>query len=142
MAGIISSVSGGVAAVDFRLNGVYSSLTTPYTGVDGLYIIPVKATIVNVFVYSLTQGSSGTTQVDVKLKPYNSGSFTSIFSTLPSVSSTAAANTWLGIGDTQTGCVAPVLSTTAVTAKSALRFDIQSTMGGSPANFGVLIQLK
>jgi hypothetical protein len=126
----------------FGMMGPYSYLSVPATGVGTLEVFDQNATIVNVWVYSGTAGSSSATTVDIQKAPVNSGTFTSIFSTLPSVSSTAASGVIFdanGTATLPTGCTAPVLSTVNFTKGDKLQFNVSSVMGGSPRDLQVQI---
>lgn len=71
----------------------------------------------------ITQGSSGTFQVDCQRQVNGSGAFSSIFSTKPSVAFNAAAP------NLSTNAV---LSTTALLSGDVLRFDIVMMQLGAP----------
>ncbi len=118
---------------DFRLNGPFSH-TGAHTGCDGIYIFPFAAEIINIGVYCETQGSSGTTEVDVKKATSSSGSFASIFSTTPKVSSAASANIfWLCYDITTALSTAPHYQTwAAATAPTGGTNAVLS--GGAPYN--------
>jgi hypothetical protein len=134
--------SGGQKTFVMKINGQYNdSVFVPSNSVDGFWIAPNNIQITNVFIYAETIGSSGTTALDLKVKPFLSGAFTSIFLTTPKVASTASANSWCGEGDSVTGCTAPVLSSSpfAVAAKSALRLDLVTAMAGNPKDCGLIV---
>ena len=127
----------------FFLNGPYSIIATPQSKLDGLTVFNFDAEIINVYAFNLVAGSGGTTELDIKLKPQASGSFTSIFSTRPALTSAAGNDKWIGIGDTVTGCTAPVLSSTPfnVNKGDGLVLDlIQAQTGGQ--NCGILIMYR
>lgn len=75
----------------FKANGNYQV----GTGIDGIFVLPWSAKISNVILSNEIAGTSGTTDVDVKIKPQGSGSFTSIFSTTPKLASSAGSNAWV-----------------------------------------------
>ncbi len=136
-AGVTGSTTSGMF-----LNGVYNTDPSyPSVAKDGLVIMPFNAKITNVFMFNLVAGSGGTTELDVKLKPQTSGTFTSIFSTTPKITSGAGSDKWVGVGDSIAGCTAPILisSPLNVNSKDALRLDIITVQTGSPANAGVVI---
>jgi len=129
---------------NFYLNGPYWVVSTPNTGVDGLAVFEFDAEIFNVWVYNLTAGTTGTTELDIKLKPKSSGSFTSIFYTTPKVTSAAPDNTFFEIGDSLTGVTAPVLAggvPKSVNRGDALRIDLISAMHGAKS-CGVIIHYR
>lgn len=126
----------------FGMMGPYSFLTVPATAVGTLEVFDQNAQIVNVWVYSGTAGTSGTTTVDIKKASVNSSVYTSIFSTLPSVTSAAASDSVFdanSISSLPTGCTRPVLSTVNFNAGDKLRLDVSSVMGGSPRDLQVQI---
>jgi hypothetical protein len=137
-----SGGGGGQKTFVMKINGQYNdSVFVPSNSVDGFWIAPNNIQITNVFIYAETIGSSGTTELDLKVKPFLSGAFTSIFLTTPKVASTASANSWCGQGDTVTGCTAPVMTSSpfAVAAKSALRLDLVTAMAGNPKDCGLIV---
>lgn len=123
---------------DLFLNGPYSIVATPQLGVDGLIVFEFDIKIINVFIFSLVPGASGTTELDLKRATSPGGAFSSIFSTTPKVSSTAAANIWAGAGDVVAGVTAPILSTTDLDADDAVRLDLISAMSGGQ-NAGLIM---
>jgi len=125
----------------FYLNGEYTMGAVPSLGVDGFTVFPFAAKIVNVFMFAEVAGTAGTTELDVLVKPFGSGAFTSIFTTTPKIAYNAAANTWIGVGDTVTNATAPVLSSSPfnVAAKTAMRCDLLAKQTGSPLNCGLIV---
>lgn len=126
----------------FEANGPYSRASSfPQTSVDGYKFFNFNATIIAVWIYNLTPGTSGTTEFDLKVAS-PAGTFTSIMSTTGKILSTAAANIWTdnnSIVGAQTGVVKPVLSNLNILAGQALRFDIIQTMV-SANDCGVIVQ--
>jgi hypothetical protein len=130
----------------FGLAGNYSLAafvgTLPATGLGPFETFDYNASIVNIRVYSGTTGSAGTTQVDIKKASAGSSVYTSIFSTLPAVTTTASNNVQFDIngvdGTLPTGCTRPVLSTVNFTSGDKLRLDVNSVMTGG-ADFIVTI---
>ena len=131
---------GGLKTYDMKLNGLYGG-SAAYNGVDGLWVAPSNCQIMNVFIYQEVGGAAGTTTLDLKVKPFAAGAFTSMFLTAPAVDATAADNEWCGVGDTNTGFTAPVLTSLpfAVAAKSAIRMDLIAAQTGSAAGVGLII---
>jgi hypothetical protein len=131
---------GGLKTYDMKLNGLYGG-SAAYNGVDGLWVAPSNCQIMNVFMYQEIGGLAGTTELDLKVKPFLSGSFTSIFLTTPKVTSLAADNEWCGVGDVNTGFTPSILTSLpfAVAAKSAIRMDLISAQTGSAAGVGLII---
>jgi len=118
----------------FFVNGSYSIVAPPQTGVDGLVVFEFDAQIIDVWMFNLTAGSAGSTEFDCLVATTSGGAFTSIFTTLPSISYLAGTNAWVGapnpalIGSNYSppayaapaNTVAPVLNA-AVTDTIALR---------------------
>jgi hypothetical protein len=127
----------------FDLNGPYYIVPDPQVGVDGLRVFEFDAEIFNVWMYNLVPGTSGITELDLRLinAPGDAGS--TIFTTTPKIDSTAAANSYIGVGGTVTGCVAPVLLTSPilVTAGQALSLDKIQSMPGAQ-NCGLLVHYR
>lgn len=140
---IDNNLGGGGASkkvFDMKLNGAYGGAAA-YNGVDGLWIAPNALQITNIFIYQDTPGSGGTTTLDLKVKPFLSGSFTSVFLTTPKVNNAAGSHVWCGVGDAVGGFTAPVLTSLpfAVAAKSALRMDLLGAQSGAAAGVGLII---
>lgn len=130
----------------FYINGNYGMLQGlyPINAIDGMAFFEFDAEIFNVWVYNVVAGTSGTTELDLKLKPKLSGSFTSIFSTTPKITSAAASNVFFEIGDSMTGVTAPVLSggtPKSVNQGDAIRLDLISAMVGAE-HCGVVIHFR
>jgi hypothetical protein len=127
---------------DFRINQALAPFAGK-SGVDGIQSFPPTNNwaIVGAMVYGGTMGSGGNTEFDILFRAQNTGSFVSIFSTRPAITSAAIANVSVYNGDTVTGCTAPILtaSTINVSAKSQIRMDLISAQTGSPRNFGVRV---
>lgn len=124
----------------FFLNGSYW-IGTGDTFADGINVFEYDAEIINVWTFNVTNGTSGTTELDLKVKPKTGGSFTSIFSTTPKITTASAGFVHFGVGDTVTGCTAPVLSTVNVNAGDAVRIDIIQAMTDAQ-NCGLLIHYR
>lgn len=128
---------------NFFLNGPYWVIADPQLSIDGLQIFEFDAEIFNVWMFNITPGTSGTTELDLKIATSSGGAFSSIFTTTPKITSAAAANSWVGVGGSGTGLTAPVLisSPVNVTAGSAIRIDkIQSMQGAE--NCGLLVHYR
>jgi len=129
----------------FFVNGAYSSATTPVLGVDGLAVFEYDAEIIDVWMFNMTAGSSGTTALDLKVATTSGGAFTSIFSTTPKITSAAGNSAWVGAPTgtytPPTGTTAPVLSTVNIAAHSAIRLDLlQAQVGGQ--NTGLIVHYR
>lgn len=138
-----AGTAGGKRTFELKLNGNYGN-SAPINNVDGLWVAPADIRITNVYIYQDEAGSGGTTEIDLKVKPFGSGAFTSIFTTTPKVTSAAGSDEWCGIGDVVTGFTAPVLTSApfVVPAKSAIRMDLITAQTGSPAGVGVVVEYE
>lgn len=142
----VSSVGGSAGGgssqltFDMKMNGLIGGAPAQ-NAVDGFWVAPYNCQITNVFIYQEVAGSGGTTNLDLKVKPFLSGAFTSIFLTTPKVVPASGANAWGGVGDSVTGVTAPVLSSLpfAVAAKSAIRMDLLGSQTGNAAGCGLII---
>lgn len=131
---------------NFMINGRYADFQGlyPIDAVDGMAFFEFDAEIFNVWVYNTLPGSSGTTELDLKIKPKASGVFTSIFSTTPKIGPTAPADTFFEIGDVATGITAPVLNGGTpynVNRGDAIRLDLISAMTEAE-HCGVVIHFR
>jgi len=114
---------------EFVINGDYGGIATPNIGVDGIIRYAYNWEIVDIYIFngeSVT--GSGVTSLDVKWKPFSSGSYASIFSTIPSFDTTSATFETCGIGQIKTGFTAPVLQKTQFDAYDQLRIDLLSAI--------------
>ncbi len=90
-----------------------------------------------------TSGSSGTTELDIQWSSHLSGTWNSIFSTTPKVTSAAAANTsWVTGLTAPTGVTIPVLSKTQFAVGDRLRCRVVSLQGGTPNCFIIRIHYR
>lgn len=129
----------------WQLNGPYGTITYPQTEVDGYCFFNFNATILAIWIYNATAGTSGTTEFDLKLGS-SGGSFSSILSTTGKITSAAASGVWTDSGSvvgSQTGVTKPVMTSANVNAGQALRFDVIQSMAGTssaaPLDCGVII---
>lgn len=140
----IISVRHGDREHNYELNGSYAALTYPLTNIDAIFFAPYNLTITSVWIYNGDAGTGGTTEFDLKVAS-SGGSFTSILSTTGQITSAASSTIWTDSGSiigTQTGVTKPVLSTTAITAGQAIRFDLIQSMSGSPTDARIRIFYK
>lgn len=130
----------------FFLNGYYAKVTAPQTAADGFYIFPFDVEVFDAAIFNVVAGSSGTTELDVKVATASGGSFSSIFSTTPKIASSAGANAWVKVGGSGTGLTAPVLSGGTglfnINAGSAIRVDKMAVQSGTPENCGIIIYFR
>lgn len=131
---------------NFQINGNYGGLQGlyPINAIDGLAFFEFDAEIFNVWVFNIKNGTSGTTELDLKIKPKASGVFTSIFSTTPKITSAAPADKFFEIGDTGIGITAPVLvggGIYNVNKGDAIRLDLIQAMPAAE-HCGVVIHYR
>ncbi len=112
------------------VNGAYSTLSIPFLGIDNLIYLPDNATITNAFMFCRKAGTSGTTTLDIKYATTPGGTFTSIFSTKPSIGYSAGDFSWCYTGSAFANTTAPVLGTANLNANSVLRMDITTAQSG------------
>lgn len=130
----------------FPINGNYGMLQGlyPINAIDGYAFFEFDAEIFNVWVYNIKAGTSGITELDLKVKPKSSGSFTSIFSTTPKIGPTAPNDTFFEVGDVATGITAPVLNGGVpynVNRGDAIRLDLISAMANAE-HCGIVIHFR
>lgn len=128
----------------FELNGIYSGLSYPLNNIDSIFFAPYNITITSVWIYNGTAGTGGTTEFDLKVAS-SGGAFSSILTTTGKITSAAASGVWTDSGTVigaQTGVTKPVLNTTAITAGQAIRWDLITSMSGSPADARIRIYYK
>lgn len=124
--------------VDFKANGAYNLGPLPNNQFDGIVTFPFAFEVLYAAIFTgPTTASGGTTELDIKWKPYSSGSYASIFSTTPKFTSAAAASDAVYNGSSKTGFVAPVLSKTQFDAWDLLRFDIVTAVTGTQKGCGL-----
>jgi hypothetical protein len=129
----------------FFLNGPYARGADPQFYADGLAVFEFDAEIFNVWMFNIVPGSSGTTELDIKIASSPGAAFNSIFATTPKITSSAVAAAWIGVGGSVGGCVAPVLtsggSPLSVSAGYAIRCDKITSMAGGE-NCGIIVHYR
>jgi hypothetical protein len=116
---------------EFVINGAYGVIGTPNLGVDGIIRYAYDWELVDIYIFNgETNVGGGSTSLDVKWKPFSSGSYASIFSSIPFFTSASASFETCGIGQSKTGFSAPVLQKTQFNAYDQLRIDILSALSG------------
>ena len=136
---------------NFFINGPYGEQGL-VEGVDGLYVFPFNGQIVGVTMFSLVSGSSGSTSIDVKWLSGSGNVVGSIFSTVPSFSSSSANNSYVAVLESfvqgggvtyggGTGITNPVLSKTDFLAGEAIRCDLLNGMVAGE-NCGLKIYIR
>lgn len=140
------------------LDGPYWVATVPLTGVEALEPFPFDTEIFNCAMYNMVAGSSGTTEIDVKVCTSSGGSFASIFTVTPKISYNAGNDNYFLMKDEDgnantagTGQTMPTWSATyidAITghlnipAGAALRTDLVNKQGGTPENAGLILYFR
>lgn len=145
----------------FFINGPYSVTGGSQQAVDGAMIFEFNTQIIDCWMFNITAGSSGTTQLDVQIANNSGtglGSWTSIFNTLPVINFNASHPCWVGnpvssiVGSnfnypsytSPSNTSQPVLNTSVtnfIPAFTAIRVDlVQSQVGGQ--NCGILIHYR
>lgn len=125
----------------WELNGTYSSLTFPLLDIDAIFLAPYTINIDSVWIYNGNAGSGGTTEFDLKVANPG-GVFSTILSTTGKITSAAAASIWTDSGSVvgaQTGVTKPVVSTAVITAGQAVKWDLLTSMTGSPTDARIRI---
>lgn len=118
---------------DWNLNGPYNAVPAPQLAVDGFITYNFPFTIHDVQMWTgSVNGSSGITQFDIKWRPENSGSWVSIFTTMPAFNYTAPAFTSVRVGQSVAQFDTPVLNKTDFDAYDQLRLDVIQQVGGLP----------
>ncbi len=120
-------------AKEFFLNGRYY-IGNASTGIDGMYPILFNTEIIAISMFNLEVGTSGTTTLDVHWYDGTGSDQGTIFSTKPSISSTASNGSYM-IKDLitptdfgGTGLTLPAFNKTTFNAGDALRLDLDSAM--------------
>jgi hypothetical protein len=114
------------------IQGPYNLFAPPNETIDGIFSYPFNFSIIDLILSSGPfNGTSGTLELDIKWRPQNTGSWTSIFSTTPKFDASLVGDkTSIALGQTVTGMTAPVLSKTDFDAYDQLRFDILQVPSG------------
>lgn len=124
---------------EFNLNGAYNILTPNYH-VDGIITFPFAFEITHFAIFNASaNGSSGTTELDVKWAADGSTTWASICSVTPKFTPSAAAMDVCWVGQTKTGFTAPVMSKTTFAARDKLRIDLMSAVAGTVDGCGIKI---
>lgn len=143
----VISVRNGEREHAWELNGTYSGLTFPLLNIDSIFIAPYNLTITAVWIYSETAGSGGTTEFDLKkgTSGLAAGSYTTILSTTGKITSAVASGSWTdsnSVIGAVAGVTKPIVSSATMSAGEALRFDLVTSMTGSPAGARIKIFYK
>ena len=101
-----TSVKNGDREHNWELNGIYSGLTYPVTDLDALFLAPYNITITSVWIYGAIQGTSGTTEHDLKVSTSPGQPYASIFSTTPKMSATTPITSITRVSLTATATLA------------------------------------
>lgn len=127
----ILSLEGGSSTAYMPLVWGAQSIYIPRDDI-GIYRLPFGITVLAVRLLVITAGSGGSTQIDIKKKT-GAGSWASIFSTLPSVSS-ASGNYAISTN--------AIISTTSLSAADLLRCDITTIQDGEPSGIQVYLEYE
>lgn len=122
-------------------NPTYNIITPPLV-ISDTEAFPTDSEIVGIALQHNVSGSSGTTTLDIEWSASNSGSWATIFSTLPAVTSAAPADAQFdtfGNATTPSGCTVPVLSKTTFAAGDRLRCKVTGVQAGTPNGFTMRI---
>lgn len=128
----------------FTVNGAYGQIATyPFNFVDGVHVFEFDAEIFNVWGYQALAGTTGITELDLKIAPLGSSVWTSIFTTTPKIAPAAASGVRYKIGSVITGITAPVMtgSVVNVSAGDAIRMDLISAMV-NPNQTGLIVHFR
>ena len=116
---------------DFNLNGKYN-IVAPQNGHDGFLTYPFPFEILDVVLKTGDNtGGGGVSEFDLKWKPFNSGTYQSIFTTTPKYTNAAAAHAAINVGGVQAGMTAPVLLKTQFDAYDLIRLDTLQHVTGN-----------
>ena len=144
----------------FVCNGNYGGAVTPFLAVDGISPFEFNSQIIDAWLVIRTAGTAGSTSIDVQLATTPGGSFTSIFTTIPSISWQAGDYTWVGsvnpslVGpqynpmpaySAPANTTAGILNTTitnAIPAWSAIRADLISVQTGNPFTCEMVVRYR
>jgi len=127
---------------EFMVNGPYGQAVVPHFGAESIIRFPFNWELIDLYIATgnLTTGA-GTTELDIKWKPFSSGSYASVFSTTPKFTSAAATFETCGIGQAKTGFTAPILSRTNFDAYDQIRFDILGAVAeGEGCGIGLIFR--
>jgi hypothetical protein len=132
--------------LEFKLNGSYYDPADvfPIDAIDGYTVVPYDMIITNVFLYNIKAGEGGASRFRLYSKAFGAGSFTNLFTTDPSIAFTAGDSQWIGVGDTVTGCTAPILNVSSqfIAKKSVLKCDVIQLQNGTtilPEDCGLVV---
>ena len=135
----------------WKINGNYGTTAGEFS-VDNLFVfrnkangIGVNVEIVDVVLSVDKPGTTGFTDIDLKVSTTPGGGFTSIFSTRPGAGPSAPQYSWAGVGDSVTGFQSPVFvsgSSVVCPFNSGVRMDIVSTMLGNPEGVNITIYYR
>jgi hypothetical protein len=135
------SIGSSESENSWELNGAYSGLTFPLLNIDSIFLAPYDITINSVWIYNGDAGSGGTTEYDLKVASPG-GAFATILSTTGKITSAAAGTIWTDSGavvGAQGGVTKPVISNASITAGQAVKFDLITSMTGSPTDARIRI---
>lgn len=127
---------------EFSINGPYGSGVVPQFGVDCIMRFPFAWELIDAYIWAgdVVDGT-GSTELDIKWKPFSGGSYQSIFSTTPKFDTNAVEFFTCGVGQANGGFIAPVLSKTLFDPYDQLRLDIlQAISNGEGCGIGIVFR--
>jgi len=147
---VMSRVGAGINFINVRhlyikefcLNGKYN-IINPNLSLDGFLTYPFAFEIIDVVVkIGELNGSGGTTELDLKWKPFSSGTYQSIFSTTPKWTSAAVPDSAVKLGTSVTGFTTPVLSKTTFDAYDLIKLDQLQAQTGDVFSYYVTLFIR
>ena len=117
---------------DWHLNGPYNIIPAPQFGIDGLITYAFNFELLDfMLIVGSLNGTSGTTEIDIKWRPENGVTWTSIFSVTPKFTWEALPFDTIRTGQVVANMTAPVLDKTIFDAYDQLRLDVIQEVDGS-----------
>lgn len=127
---------------EFSINGAYGNGIYPVEGEDCIIRFPFAWEIVDLYIWAgQVVDGTGQTELDIKWKPFASGTYQTIFSTTPKFDTNAVEFSTCGIGQANGGFIAPVLSKTQFDPYDQLRMDVISAISnGEGTGIGIVFR--
>lgn len=127
----------------FKINGYFSGYTMPAATQDNLYRFDGAMKITNATLNRAVAGSSGTTEVDIKVKAPG-GAWTSIFTTKPAIAAAAGDDASVRVGEVVANTTAPVLTSSPLNVADGtlMRMDLTGAELGSPDTLSCMITFE
>jgi hypothetical protein len=128
---------GFIKGVSSSGSPTYNVFTPPLV-ISDFEAFPTDSEIVGIGYEHSTSGSSGTTELDLEWSAANSGTWATIYSTTPKVTSAAPTNAQFdsfGNATTPAGCTVGILSKSTFAAGDRLRCKAVTLQAGTPNGF-------